>query len=90
MNGKNKFWVTLDASQFTCTHDELVVKEDKNNISYFDTAFSTTSSNLRKTVFETGATSHLFSDNSLLTDIVKTKLSSITVASKSGGIWSEH
>lgn len=58
--------------------------------SYWESAFSATTSSSIPTFGDTGATSHMFSDRSKISDIQSISPTRIGVASKDGAIWAKH
>ena len=71
------------------TRDELPLNEPDADVSYYDTAFSATTSSL-PTVMDTGASSHMYGDRKPFVSIRSTPPSPIAVASKNGSIQSRH
>lgn len=71
------------------TRDEIQPIEPDADVSYYDTAFSATTSSL-PTVMDTGASSHMYGDKKPFTSIRPTPASPIAVASKNGSILSRH
>lgn len=72
-----------ETAQLTATSSNI---KDEVDVSYYDEAFSA-SVNPNRDIFDTGATSHMFSDRSRLTNAVRIPPSRIGVASKNGSIW---
>lgn len=56
-------------------------------VSYYDEAFLTSTSSSPRDIFDTGASTHMFSDRSRMTGIIDIPPSRIGVASKGGAIW---
>lgn len=73
-----------ESAQLTATTS---THQDEVNLSYYDEAFITSITHSRD-IFDTGATSHMFSNHGRLSHPVDTPPSRIGVASKSGAIWS--
>ena len=63
--------------------------QEQADISYYDEAFSAFSSRVTKVpdIFDTGATTHMFSDKSRFNNLTSISPSCIGVASKEGSIW---
>lgn len=60
--------------------------QEQADLSYYDEAFSVSSSRVPD-IFDTGATTHMFADQSRMKDLVAIPPSRIGVASKTGSIW---
>lgn len=63
---------------------------DEVHPSYYDTAFSATTSIPCDSIFDTGSTAHMFKDISLLHNPTKISPTRISVASEDGEIWATH
>lgn len=85
-SGKNQ---PDDVAQLT--QADIIDSSDSNNIniSYYNTAFSVTNNSL-PTIFDTGASSHMFGDLRLFTSMTTSEPSRIAVASKGGANWSKE
>lgn len=73
----------VDSAQFTSVSD---INQHDMEMSYYDEAFTTNVSSKRD-IFDTGATTHMFSDVSRMTSLIDIPPSRIGVASKGVSIW---
>lgn len=64
--------------------------EADEDVLYWESAFSATVSSSAPIICDTGATNHMFSDSSLLSDLTHTRPTRIGVASQDGAIWAKH
>lgn len=83
-NVKNK-----DAAQMTQDQPIDNLDPDDVHVSYDDITFTATNTKL-PTIFDTGASSHMFGDRDVFTIITRREPSRIGVASKEGVIWSKE
>lgn len=80
---------TTEAAQLTREGPSNLMSEPEADVSYYDTAFSVTTTTL-PTVMDTGASSHMFGERSAFTSMQASSPSKIGVASKGGSISARH
>lgn len=80
---KNTGQKATESAQYT---KEASPNQDETFVSYYDEAFATTTHPVRD-IFDTGASTHMFSDCTRLTSTLEIPPSRIGVASKDGAIW---